>query len=234
VGVSPLTVLEARAAVSTDGGASVIVRPPPRSRAGLMLIAVMWRPAELELDSDLDAEGWTELATVTTDAGAIAVLRRACSEEEPPSYTFAFAGMLDAGPPPMVALLVATGVLPAAAAVASGGSLVEASTEFPAPSANATTYSDAALRVYVAASDAGFVAGDHDVATVAGVDTVEGSLLVALERREAAGPVGIAAATAHEAAAGMAATILVAASPPLGAPRWDAELASIGLPAVGV
>lgn len=230
--MAPLTVLEAFGAVSTGDGATVEVRTPTNSRAGLFLIAFVLFPP----DSTLDAydDGWS---IIGSDDGLV-VMFRAATNEEPSSYAFTFEGALDAAyPPPMAALVLATGVAGSdvvdieATAVNAGGP------DFTASGGTLTTYSDAAFILFYAAADDGFDDLDGSILTLTGTDgAVDGSLVIGWEMPEAAGPIGDRTATllGGSPCNGIVAQVVVAAAPPAHAARWDGDRQSIGLPLVGV
>lgn len=220
--MSPLTILDALGASSTDGGATVVVRTPSRVRVGLHLLAfVAWPPASSP--HDFEADGWDVLGV---DAVGIAVLRRACSAEEPSSYSFAT---------PMAILAVAAGVADngaavdlKAAAIAAGGPI------FTATGGTLQSYSDAAFSIFYAASSSGF---DAPANTMLEIHGDAGSLLVLWEMPEAAGVIGNRSATLAGGSPcnGAVAQVVLAAAPPARAPRWDSiEAVSFGLPTVGV
>lgn len=242
--MAPLTVLEASGALSADHGATVEVRTPSRARLGLHLLAFLcWPPGSTE--PDFEADGW-EVLTTGVGHGELAVLRRACSDEEPALYSFAFDGALVAGDaPPMAMLVLVTGLHDAAALDHfTTAEVVAGGPDFTVAAGVATAaYSDAAFSLFYAASSSGF--DDTDAKTVLevhGEDTddvatpIGGSLLLWWEMPEAAGVIGARTGTLLGGAPcdGTVAQFAIAASPPAQAPRWDGDHPSIGLPLVGV
>lgn len=241
--MAPFTIIDSTAAVSTNHGAAVIVRTPARARVGLHLFAAVAWPAA---SAPAAFDGWDTLATVAgATQGSVALLRRACSDAEPATYEFDFAGALAANaPPPMVVLFVATGAADPGLARASGVAEVAlgAGPVFTAPSEATVAYSDALVNVFFALGGTGFQALATAVISLSGSDTDAGdvarpgSILLSWEQLELVGATGPRAATSNDApTAGLAATFIVPAAPALAVPRWDLDTPiGIGLPLVGV
>lgn len=248
--MSPLTVLEATGAISTDHGATVSVRTPSRARAGLHLLAfVAWPNATTP--PDFEAAGWEVLAFAARDLESsengyeLVVLRRASTSAEPSFYTFAFETELAVGmAAPAAILAIATGVASDAVSPSFGTEdTVAGGPDFTADDAIAVAYSDAAFSMFYAASSDGFEATANAILEVHGSDTTEdddpvgAALLVVWNMPEAAGPVGARIATLAGGVPcdGKVMQAIVRAAPPAEAPRWDSnDTVAIGLPAVGV
>jgi hypothetical protein len=204
---APITFFEA----STDAGAGrLTITTPQRARVGMEMLAVIALATGRTLDV-FDAS-WTQIGEADTDAGAVLLLRRDVTNEEPASFRFDADDQGEEDADPMVGAILLLRGLGNGDAMAAEGQAIAAAGDFIAVDVAASSYSDGVLSVFVPFANVSPAAPDGEtaIATSAGDDR---SLLISMQLPEAAGGVGDREIDADDAA-GMTASFVVLAEQP--------------------